>query len=666
MSASHFARLNLVALLALWFYSALAHAQPRFEPLLLSSNRVKLALLGDAGGSYAIEGSPDLVNWAGVFSGIADNDRLEFETEVQNAGRMFFRGRSDEEAVGGGTLDVVPALWTNYTTRVFVMQDAFSTTLFASNRTEFTLSFPSNTVADALLASMTVVTKIANFPFSGPVLGAVQINLDDDQLLGAAELSIKLMTNVDRRRVVSFTASQDGSDFTLSPDRVNGNVIRIPVDHSGIYGSCLATPEEVAAVLQTINSAPTAAGARVKSVRQRKILQTSRLCFPDDVSRALAVRSRIRRQMRPLSAQIGAQLNADRQSQLAGDTEDSSTTLSRAASLSCDFYNKNIAPRWTEAAHNCSLMNVLLQFALGIDRQLQLLGVPDAERCTANVLSPQLLCPGFKDCLQEIKACCSGGHPGKDRIRDIVSLTRQQQILGISGEKNLGCFDLSDPAVKEVIDICIPRKWSGNLHVSEKGSTFVREEFRNGFETKTKKFDFEFSGFITEASEQNFGSQGFSAHLVFEGIVVARGFSDDYGEADNGCQIIVSEDKSEGAVYDLSSYSMDISSLPQSGSYVFSLVFGRSDEPFELPMGDEFYEQVSTRVPPGIGCPPGIREMASHSAKEVFEGPLIPSYLGTAAPSASVFQGKYTGTGFGGGLTTEVEVTWQLERKKTQ
>ncbi len=665
MSVSSFFWRTLIRAVALWGLSLSVEAQIRFEPLLLSSNRVALSLLGEVGSSYAVEGSVDLVNWFTVFSGVAENGRLEFETDLQS-GKMFFRGRADDEVIGGGTLDVKPALLTNYTSKVFVMNGGWITELFGGDRTKFTLTFPSNTVADALSATMTLVTNISGFPFAGRVLGAVRIDLEEEQLLGAAELSIKMVTNVDRRQVVSFVTELDGTDFSLTPDQASSNVVRIPVTRSGIFGSCLATPEEVAAVLKTINSSPAASGATVQKIRQRKILQTSRLCFPDKVNRALAIRNRIRRQMRQISTQLMAELNAERQAQLAGEGADSSAVLARAGALTCDFYNRNIAPRWTEAAGNCSLMNVLLQFSAGMERQLQLLGVPDGERCTANGLSPERLCPGFKACLQEIKACCSGGHPGKDRIRDIVTLARQQAVLGISGARGAGCFDLNDADVKEVIDICIPRIWRGTISVTETGKKDERTDFARGYTEETDSADVQFGGFVTEASENNFGSLGVSAHLVFEGPFIAREFRDVYSEADNGCQVVINRDTSLASTSASSAYSMDLSLIPQNKTYILSLVLGRSDIPFELPSGEESNEQVSTQIPPGIGCPSATLVMTRRTEKQVFEGPMVIAFVGTLGDNPNVIEGKYSGPGTGHLFETNVEISWRLERKISQ
>lgn len=660
-------RVRFFAAFLLVFVSE-AGAQIRFEPTLVTSNRVRISLLGNSGSAYAIEGSTDLVSWSTEYSGVAENGHLEVDVDMIGALKMFYRARQDEGTVPAG-LDVTIQLETNYTARAFVLAGGANSRLFSSNRTEFTLSFPSNTVAEWMPATMTIVTNIGAFPFAGPILGAVQINLQDEDLLGSALLSIKFATNVDRRRIVSFTADADGKGFYLTPDRVTGNEVRIPVTHSGIFGACLASTQEIAAVVQTVGVAEPAAATtgllHAQSegrLHSEAILNTSRLCFPDDVARALTVRRQILNQMRPISTKLAAQLTAERHAQLAGETDDTPGVLSRAGAIACDFYNKNIAPRWPEASRNCSLMSVLLQFALAFDRQLQLLGVPDPERCTANVLSPQLLCPGFKDCLQEIKLCCMSGHPGKERLRDLVTLTRQQELLGISGANALGCFDLRDDAMKEVIDVCTPRIWRGSLSVKESGGKHERMDYPKAYTELTETFDLEFGGFITDAAEQNLGGLGVVAQLKFEGTFIAREFRDDYSESD-GCQVVINRNLSQASVADSSAYSMDLSLQPSTKTYILSLVFGRSDVPFEAPLGDEWNEITSTRLPPDIGCPPGTLVMTTRTSKEIFGGPFLIGYVGTLGANQNIIEGKTTTSGVHFGFNTTVEVEWKLERK---
>src|SRR2546430_16923020 len=120
-----------------------------------------------------------------------------------------------------------------------------------------------------------------------------------------------------------------------------------------------------------------------------------------------------------------------------------------------------MAPQGPNPPANCARLNVLVQFGLGLDRQMQMLGVPDEERCPANLLSQQSLCPGFKRCMDEIKQCCMSGHQGQQRLRDLVSLVRQQELLGIEGNSALGCFDLQDAVTQDAIDVCTKSIWRG-------------------------------------------------------------------------------------------------------------------------------------------------------------------------------------------------------------
>lgn len=122
----------IMALAALGLCTAEARAQVHLETPLLNPDRVKLSLIGEVGANYAVEGSGDLAHWYTVYSGVAENGRLEFETPFPEAASMFYRGRLDES----GGIGVTPAVLTNRTTRTFVMTGQSSTRLLASRGTE--------------------------------------------------------------------------------------------------------------------------------------------------------------------------------------------------------------------------------------------------------------------------------------------------------------------------------------------------------------------------------------------------------------------------------------------------------------------------------------------------------------------------------------------------
>lgn len=652
------ARWWLRVLVLLWGSHYHVVAQIEFAPPLLRSNQVTLSLRGAAGSSYAIESSIDLATWTEVFSGMAEDGTVEVEVPVEG-GRRFYRGRPEGEPVADQTIDIKPVLDPERFAKLVLIEDEGKTRLYPEDGAEIMLRFPTNAVADVAVVTMTLVTNITGLPLSGPLLGAVQISFDDELLLGAAAVDFTLGTNVpDRRKVVSFTAGPEGKDFYLTPNRIVGSVVSIPVTSSGIYGVCLATTEEVAALEQTLSS-PAPAGLGAGLLHAQSILGTSRLCFPKHVERALTVRNRMARAMRKVRTKLMVKLTASRQAALAGTSEDSSEVLAEVGRISCDFYNEHIAPRWNEAKQNCPLMSVLLQFSLNMERQLQLLGVPDEERCTAKVISPERLCPGFKACLEEIRLCCMGGHPGRERLRDMAGMIRQQELLGISGQAGLGCFDWGDAIVDEVVEVCTPHVWKGSVRIKEKGKFEERTDAPNGFREVLQKYEMTYHGFVTAASEINQGPAGLIVNLTFQGPLQSSELDDEYDEVHNRCGTSISHDVTVGSVIENVIYKMNLF-VRTNGQYTLSLGYVGLDERFTPAVGEEV--DRSTRTSPSdINCNTHTATY-SRTHELPFQGPALFSYSATS-PNINAVIGRTNMVGRISDPPTKIEFTWSLKRE---
>src|SRR5688572_2678944 len=150
-----------VLLLASLFTVETLQAQLTFQPLVVSSNRMQLVLLGNTGSAYAIEKSSNLVNWTTLFSSIASNGRVEFNGPLPSDTAQFFRGRPDATAV-----NVTPQPNPSQTTQVFATQEGSGTVLEGTNGIRFTLDFPSNNIVTPTTVTMTLVTNMTGLPFA--------------------------------------------------------------------------------------------------------------------------------------------------------------------------------------------------------------------------------------------------------------------------------------------------------------------------------------------------------------------------------------------------------------------------------------------------------------------------------------------------------------------
>ncbi|HUR96531.1 MAG TPA: hypothetical protein VMZ26_00555 [Pyrinomonadaceae bacterium] len=636
-----------------------ANAQLTFEPLVVSSNRLQLVLLGNTGSAYAIEKSSNLANWTTLFSSIASNGRVEFSGTLTADPAQFFRGRPDVAPIS-----ITPKSNPEHTSKLFATMQGGSTVLEGTNGTRFTLTFPSNNIVTPTTLTMTLVTNISGLPFSGGLIGAVQIGPDDPELYGGGELSVTFPTNIDRRKIASFTANSDGSNLALTPDRVFTNRVAIPITHSGLFGVALATTQEIEQVSQSVSASTAAFFAGKKSNLQiaQQPLPTSVLCFPQHVAEAARIRSEIRKALRAAQSDIAAILEIERQRQLVGIESDTSDIFEQVGPMSCDFYNSFIAPHWPEAAVNCSLNKVLLEASLGLERQMQMLGVPDGERCTAQVLSAGTLCPGFKGCLKEIETCCLGGHQERQRLIDLITLVRQQSLLGIEHNSALGCFDLNDNITQGVIDVCTKSKWNGTISTEETGDAFEHISDVTGYTETTESYDVSFGGVVTNATEQIIPGLGLMATLNIAGQGTGRNFHELYSQTQSKCGISFSRDKSESGGSAVAIYGATLTI--QATNYNVSIVFFSFGDQQENFYPAERRTERSSLYVGGIGCLESTRTHSTSTSPDTFLLPSLPVFSGPIGGDTNVISGSTNYTGYIGSMETTITIKWDFQRSK--
>lgn len=653
-------RLSLAALLLATLFSV--RAQLSFQPLVVSSNRLQLVLLGNTGSAYAIEKSSNLVNWTTLFSSIASNGRVEFDGPLPSDAAQFFRGRPDSEPVS-----IVPKINPTQTTQLFATQEGSTSVLDGTNGVRFTLDFPSNNIVTPTTVTMTLVTNMTGLPFAAGMLGAVQIGPNDPELFGAAKLTMSIPAGVDRRRIVTFAANPEGSDFSLTPSRITTNGVVIPIIRTGIIGAALATTQEIAQV-QPPASFPLAQQLSAKkssAQTARAPLPTSVLCFPTLVARAATIRAEIQRALRRQQHDLSVIIGIERQRQLVGVESDTSDIFSQVGPLSCAFYNEHIAPHWPETASNCSLTKVLLEAALGLERQMQMFGVPDEERCTANILSAQTLCPGFKACLKEIEACCLTGHQERQRLIDLATLVRQQAVLGIENNTALGCFDLNDDITKGVIDVCTKSIWTGTIRVTDNGAYYEREVYVNGFREFTDNYNASGSAFAHDSTEQIFPGFGLTATIKLSGAGTAHSLYETYSEIHNQCGTGFTRDKSEGSASSPAAFQANLS--VQGTNYNIGILFlGTGDEQtFWLP-GEERDEYTDVHPGGSLACGPGSNTYRTSTSAANFLLPSLVMYSGSiSGGDTNTITGSTNYTATYSQRTNTITINWDFQRSKS-
>jgi hypothetical protein len=428
----------VLGVLGLLAFGRLLAEVPRLGPPVVLPNRaVQLSLTGQVGVAYSIQASSNLANWFLVSTGIATNGWLTIRhNAASNYPTLFYRGTVPNDSLPPLTVGLEKD--TNISVSALVSLDGGSAVLYGRNGTRFTLSLPSNSIPDATIITMTLVTNITGLPFARGTLGTVLLEPADLAFWGAASLEIMFPSNINRREVISYFTRGDGSAFQLTPDRVGTNRIVIPVARAGAYGSSLATTQELAnaARIGTGGNPLTGFAAASASGGMPD-------CFPEKQLAANQAKAEIDQARAANQKEVAALLGAERQRQMASESDDSSATVVQVVAIMCRFYTDQIAPRWPEAANNCALGEVLVQNTLSIGRQRQLLGADPNDPC-ANFSSIPF-CTLFRSCLEDIRQCCARGMKGPKKVAAVLGLQRQDQLLG------LDC--ISQAEAQEVIDL---------------------------------------------------------------------------------------------------------------------------------------------------------------------------------------------------------------------
>jgi hypothetical protein len=278
-------------------------------------------------------------------------------------------------------------------------------------------------------------------------------------------------------------------------------------------------------------------------------------------------------------------IGAERQKQLAGQTDDSSAALAQVRTMACDFYNAQIAPRWAEANNNCALGAILIQNTLSLERQRQLLGADPNDDCTDMSKIP--FCAIFHTCLDDIRACCSAGKKGSKKVAEVLGIMRQDQLLG------LDC--ISQTEGQEVIDLCSSNVWTGSFSMIEIGSQTTISNLAGGpgvtaVLTSINQFTSHFDGVVDESQEDGSPEVGYLVQLKITGSVSQHEFTqgkyesssvgkclDDKGEGtDRGLQL----DQTEHSAAGITTYSVSFITLPdRSGFFSFDALNYDPDNP---------------------------------------------------------------------------------------
>jgi hypothetical protein len=454
-------------------------AAPRLEVPVVVNNTLTLRLFGDVGVAHRIEASTNLTSWITVAGGVLGDGPLIFQLGTSGTFPWnFFRGVKD--STGGATFPTVqPQVDTNATASVVLVPDRETTLqLPTASQAVLTLSFPAGSVSEPTLVTLTSLASTTGLPNQQGLLAGARLEPAGLVLLAPAFLQIDFPEPIDAQHISSFAFNNDGSDLHLVPDAVTSNItthrVRILVQQLRSHGCGVFTLPELRSLAATrppARSAPSRAGLHADMAG----------CYPEDEKEAKAMQEELEDSVRPRQQAAAAILGEERQKQLLGYSDESvgNTALIRVLQDSANFYETEIKGRLPQALESCAGVQTLTPWALGFERQRQLLG--GGESATEAPLSNELICQGSLRCQQQAVECCRTQGGDTRLVRTLLGIERQRALLGAGAE----CGEIS---VEQVLKDCAP-DWYGTLTIRVSGRYLNLRTNGNWHIRRTKQSD---------------------------------------------------------------------------------------------------------------------------------------------------------------------------------
>lgn len=434
-------------------------ASPNLRVVQPSAGRDPIVqVTGDVGQTNVIEASQLVASrlWWPVVSGALTNGALiHVHAGASNLPRLFYRSRVGTPEP---PFTITPQLQSNITASALVTPAGGACRFTAPNGTVYTLNVPGNAVAEGVAVRMTLVTNITGWPLTNSAPSAVRLEPEGLRFFNAAQLEIRYPTNLPPALRTSFASDGNGVDAYLTPDLQFSNRVVIPIAHFSVFGNLRVTPQQAAAMT----------GRSLANAERR------------------------------LNQEISSRLIAEREAQLSGQPADP-TVFSDIHALQEQFFQNEIARYLKQGFSGCDQASAVIRSALGIERQVQLLGGSISHQ--AEIFTGA--CQALKLCTDEAMFTCTNGLGGPAIVARLLGLERQRQLLGLGPECG-GGFSLDN--VKD----CMPI-WYGTVQYTETLSA----NYVEGSENVTESLQFRATHVVTNSSSGS--GTDFSVNGVMDG-----------------------------------------------------------------------------------------------------------------------------------------------------
>lgn len=297
-------------------------------------------------------------------------------------------------------------------------------TTLGADGTSYTLTFPEGALLSDENITLTPITFVEGLPFTGGLVGGVQIAPEGLRLLQPATFTIESqkIVEVSGFETVAFAYHLDGEGLYLAPSNVTGNFLTLEVWHFSGYGSAKGTAAEI---------------------------QTQQQRVPSNPEDAFMQR-------------VQEYLGRERQKQLLGLESDPEFKEVMDKFLR-EMHDSFIAPQLPIALQDCEAARLIISKALSWVRWAQLLGSDEFQPETDAIMNT--LEQAIVNCYNKEYELCLIDKKIVHRTA-MLGLARQAQLWGSGDQLDYGKIENCPPATNWKVDWNIPNFFNlgGNAH----------------------------------------------------------------------------------------------------------------------------------------------------------------------------------------------------------
>ncbi|HSE62788.1 MAG TPA: hypothetical protein VLG15_04185 [Thermoanaerobaculia bacterium] len=186
---------------------------------------------------------------------LVDSVAGSYKTYVNPSGT--FASVGDTSALRGGS-SVAPVLDTTHAGSANLDEKGGSVTTTGADGTVFTLEVPPEALVRPETVTLTPVSRMDRFPFSGGLVAGVEIEPNGVDLLVPAILTIRPTSSPPVNRMLPYAYRRGGEDFILYLRDLDTSSLRLPLVTLAGYGVGQGDPSEAASQADKLSSGPLA------------------------------------------------------------------------------------------------------------------------------------------------------------------------------------------------------------------------------------------------------------------------------------------------------------------------------------------------------------------------------------------------------------------------